>query len=567
MSFSTDLTELIKRRFTYLNQIENDKSQKNDYLKLELEDNYYENLFLEEMEFKYNPKKEMIPKILKKYCKSVEYHSSIDEEKKSKEYKVLIDLFLNDPTVINLLENKENIDDNNVKKVVISNKQKKIDNLSHTDNIHNNLEKLKKIFNEDERKIYNKLINQYEKKNDNVDTVNIINEDISNQQNNFQKNLRIKRNSLVRKEKNINEDKITQSIKNAFINEKSGNKLDNKYSEEAINNTIISVKEISPIRIEDNSSIKENSSTDEIKSFYYLNNPTNNENNQLFNIANIVINKKKTSEFEPLTPGDASKFEKSESSKNSNIKEFNNSNIKEINETNDFSLINENYTPSEESNEKISKSGSILKDNNICLNETKESCNINTPNSSLSPKKLNDSLYKNNLFKNFRLDFNDLFESIKASHIISNKQLNFCKDIKICIENYINDFNQYLNEKIIIKFIKKFSNLWDEMFNNYINISDTYDKELKRVDEELNTYTQENPKFKELMDASVNIRNEKENELNQCEDRFSSQIEEIAVDFKNNYNNIDKGILLLNEKFALMITKKIFDMINNHNNI
>jgi len=80
------------------------------------------------------------------------------------------------------------------------------------------------------------------------------------------------------------------------------------------------------------------------------------------------------------------------------------------------------------------------------LNETKESCNIHTQNSSLSPKNLNDSLYKNNLFKNFRLDFNDLFESLKASHIISNKQLNFCKDIKICIENYIKDFNQYLNE-------------------------------------------------------------------------------------------------------------------------
>ena len=32
-----------------------------------------------------------------------------------------------------------------------------------------------------------------------------------------------------------------------------------------------------------------------------------------------------------------------------------------------------------------------------------------------------------------------------------------------------------------------------------------------------------------------------------------------------NYNNVDKGILLLNEKFALIITKKIFDMINNNN--
>ena len=99
---------------------------------------------------------------------------------------------------------------------------------------------------------------------------------------------------------------------------------------------------------------------------------------------------------------------------------------------------------------------------------------------------LNDSLSKNNVFKNLRPDFNDLFECIKTSHAISNKQKNCYKEIKNIIENYINDYNQYLNEKVFIKYIKKFSNLWDEMFNNYVSISDSYDNELRKIDDKLN---------------------------------------------------------------------------------
>ena len=41
------------------------------------------------------------------------------------------------------------------------------------------------------------------------------------------------------------------------------------------------------------------------------------------------------------------------------------------------------------------------------------------------------------------------------------------------------------------------------MFNKYVNISDMYDGELKKVDEELSNLSQDDPKFEELKNLSL----------------------------------------------------------------
>ena len=45
---------------------------------------------------------------------------------------------------------------------------------------------------------------------------------------------------------------------------------------------------------------------------------------------------------------------------------------------------------------------------------------------------------------------------MKDSHIFNNKQLIICKDIKIIIDNYSKEYNQYINEYLFTKFVKKF---------------------------------------------------------------------------------------------------------------
>ena len=100
------------------------------------------------------------------------------------------------------------------------------------------------------------------------------------------------------------------------------------------------------------------------------------------------------------------------------------------------------------------------------------------------------------------------------------------------------------------------------MFNNYVKISEIYDNEIKKNDDKINNLIEDEKKLKELNNISENLKNEKENEINKLEEKLSSKVEATCIDFKNNYNNIDKGVLILNEKFLLIITKEIFDIIN-----
>ena len=568
MSIEKILTVKGKSPFINANSFKKNISLKKDSLNIELDDNFYENLFLEEMDFQLNPNKDKITNIIRQQCRAVEYFSSIEDNKKVSQYKTLIDLFLNNPIVINLLDNKDNNNNNSMKKILISNKNKVMNKLIAQDNIRLKYENNDIIIQQEEKdKLYN-LINKNENMIKNKPSIDLINEEIKNQKNKFKKNFLIKKHSIFKKEKNINENKLIQSIQNAFINEKK-DKQTNIYEEKDNNLSNTGVNNF-PIKKKENSNNKENISNNIINSFSFSNNLINERNKENINQLNILINKKNTSEFEPLTPEIFSKI--NQSNNKSSVNNNYNNNSEEITETNDFSLNNENYTTStNEDKDTIPKNDSLLKYNNICSNsnETKESENFNFSNITNSSQisknlnNLNDLSIKNNKFKNFRLDFNDLFEFMKESHSINNKQKIFCKDIKLIIENYIKEYNQYLNENIFIKFVKKFSNSWDDMFKKYVNITEIYEKELKKIDEKINTFINEESKIKELENLSESLKNERENEINKSEEKFSSEIESISLDFKNNYNYKDKGILLLNEKFALIITKKIFDMINN----
>ena len=89
----------------------NDISSLDDF-ELKLEENYYEKLFIEEMNFRNNPNKTIMKSIIQKHCQAVEYFSSIGDNKRAMNYKLLNNIFLNDPQVIETLDEEDNIDNN-----------------------------------------------------------------------------------------------------------------------------------------------------------------------------------------------------------------------------------------------------------------------------------------------------------------------------------------------------------------------------------------------------------------------------------------------------------------------
>ena len=540
--------------------------------KLQLEENFYEKLFIEEMKFRNNPNKANMKNIIRKHCHAVEYFSSIGDDKRAMRYKLLNNIFLNDPQVIQTLDE----DNNNIKNAINESKNNLITNILILNQKKNN-EKFKEnkdlniiqtkfdfMFNQEQGKL-DELIKKKNSFENKIESINLINDEIKTQQNNFKKNLTLK----MQKKKSLNENKILQGIKNVLI---KGKNKDNKYNNndndeeeiEMINNPEINEipianieKKISPIKLDQNYSDKETTTTSNELKFDSNNN--NNYSNPLLSSAN---NKKNTSEFEPLTPINNDKSKKTNEFKSS-AKQDISTISEEVNETNDFSLTNNDNITSEEN---INKKEIRINQVEISSNETKYSNNeISLSNSSINNsinKTLSESKLSNNdLLKSFRLDFNDLFDYIKEHQNANKKTTTFCNDIKNIIENYISDFNQHLSKNLVTKIIKKFSDIWDEMFKKYADITEFFDKEMKQIDFDCGTNNKSN--ISELSNLIDNINNEKENALNQNEEKFMKEIEKSEIFFKANYNKIDNGILLLNEKFAYVITKRVYDMINN----
>ena len=535
--------------------------------KLQLEENYYEKLFLEEMNFRNNPNKASMKNIIRKHCHAVEYFSSIGDDKRAMRYKLLNNIFLNDPQVIQTLDeedsNNNNINDsknNLITNILILNQKKNNERFKENNDTNIIESKFNFVFNKEQEKL-DELIKKKNSFENKIESINIINDEIQTQQNNFKRNLTLK----MQKKKSLNENKILQGIKNVLINGKNkDNKFNNNDEEEIemINNSEMNEipmtnieKKISPIKLDQNYSDKETTTSNGLKF-----DSNNNYINPLLNSAN---NKKNTSEFEPLTPINNDKLEKTNEFRSS-AKQDISIISEEVNETNDFSLTNNdnNYNNNISSAENINKKEIMLNQVEISSNETKCSNNaISLSNSSSINKTLSDSKLSNSdLLKSFRLDFNDLFDYIKEHQNATKKMTSFCNDIKVIIENYISDFNQHLSKNLITKIIKKFSDIWDEMFKKYTDISEFFDKEIKQIDFD---NTQNKSNISELSNLIDSINNEKENALNQNEEKFMSQIENSEIYFKANYNKIDNGILLLNEKFAYVITKRVYDMINN----
>ena len=551
------------------NELTKDKEANIGYLKPQLEENYYKKLFIEEMNFRKNPSVLHIKNIIQKQVQAVEYFSSIGDNNRAIKYKLFHNIFINNPNVVEILD-KENINNNinvtnesrnnSIKDILILNNKKNSCNFDYINDDFKNINSKYNFIFHNEKEKYDELIkkkNNLEKKNESNN--NIINDEINSQKNNFQKRLSLK----LQKKKISNETKILQGIQKVFINEKTTEnkskteipeQIDIVNSIENNNKELRLSKKISPIKLSQNYSDKDTcSSNNELK---YSSN--NKETNPLLTSAN---NKKSPSEFEPLTPSNNKNSSKVKEFKTSEKKDI--SIISEINETNDFSLTNNDNNKSEEN---INKKNIIINED-ISLNDTKYSnsksllSNLSINNNSINLNESSNNINNNNIPKSFRLDFNDLFEYIKEHQNSNKKTKSFCNDIKIIIEQYINDYNIYLSKNIIEKIIKKFSDIYDEMFNKYIQITEAFDKEIKEID--FNKINKNKKDINELSQIVDNINIEKENALNQNEEKYMKEIDNNEIYFKENYNKIDNGILLLNEKFEYNITKRVCDMLNN----
>jgi hypothetical protein len=249
------------------------------------------------MKFRNNPNKASMKNIIRKHCHAVEYFSSIGDDKRAMRYKLLNNIFLNDPQVIQTLDEEDsnniNINDsknNLITNILILNQKKNNERFKENNDTNIIQSKFNFVFNKEQEKL-DELIKKKNSFENKIESINIINDEIQTQQNNFKRNLTLK----MQKKKSLNENKILQGIKNVLINGKNkDNKFNNNDEEEIemINNSEMNEipmtnieKKISPIKLDQNYSDKETTTSNGLKF-----DSNNNYINPLLSSAN---NKKK----------------------------------------------------------------------------------------------------------------------------------------------------------------------------------------------------------------------------------------------------------------------------------
>ena len=149
--------------------------------KLELEENFYEKLFLEEMKFRNNPNKANMKNIIRKHCHAVEYFSSIGDDKRAMRYKLLNNIFLNDPQVIQTLDednnNKNESNNNLITNILILNQKKNNEKFKENKDFNIIQTKFDFMFNQDQGKL-DELIKKKNSFGNKVESINLINDEI-----------------------------------------------------------------------------------------------------------------------------------------------------------------------------------------------------------------------------------------------------------------------------------------------------------------------------------------------------------------------------------------------------
>jgi len=289
-----------------------------------------------------------------------------------------------------------------------------------------------------------------------------------------------------------------------------------------------------------NTRSKGNSHTNTVKSRSDTS-PAFNFSTSKINLTETVLHSNENRGVQPFNPNDTEKSadeikEKQDELKIKLIKQENEESkvIKE--EDNSVSDINDQNT----SFEKYEKNK---------LDELDEMYNNNLAN--------NDTENEGNFENGNRNAINSFFQSGFDSKHIGPKQKQVFGDIKINLEQFVNEFNFYFYEHVFQRFTEHIQKLMDEKYLKYIEISKNYHGQIKEM-EFLMTGDGEDQHKDQIRSILESLKEEQEHELDRIEDHYNR----LVIDAQNNFKSIgiksNPGIQLIEEKFKL----DMYNMIN-----
>ena len=130
------------------------------------------------------------------------------------------------------------------------------------------------------------------------------------------------------------------------------------------------------------------------------------------------------------------------------------------------------------------------------------------------------------------------------------------------ISNYIKDFNNYFYDELFIKFLLQISNIIDKKYENFVEVYEYYNNQIKDIENKLFDLEDKDPQIKEFCALIEILKNELDNEVGKIDSNYNNKINDLVIDFKNNYNKSDAGIKLMEEKFKFNICNKLSEILS-----
>ena len=127
-------------------------------------------------------------------------------------------------------------------------------------------------------------------------------------------------------------------------------------------------------------------------------------------------------------------------------------------------------------------------------------------------------------------------------------------DVEDKMKDYVSDLNNHFYKDTFEVFSLKLKDLYDQKYNNYIEVNTYYHSNIKEKEYQLENDNKLNDeKKRELQQIIESLKEEQKDQIDKITDEYNQLIDTTISDFKQNFFKKDVGIYLMEEQLKLDI--------------
>jgi hypothetical protein len=166
-----------------------------------------------------------------------------------------------------------------------------------------------------------------------------------------------------------------------------------------------------------------------------------------------------------------------------------------------------------------------------------------------------------NLKKSFFSMNNGIINLLEKYEDIGATQKRKILSLKESLDDYLNSFNNYIQNDLIKRTTDKIQRLFKEKFDNYKKTNEDYNNDIKEFEDKKNSIDKNDPQYPSLILTIEMLKDEMQNELDKFDDQYNAKILKFKNEFQTKEVKNDPGITLLEEQLRLGVINTLQELI------